>query len=78
MSIKIYIFQAEIKELLSRIEKLRVDEDNYNQKINEIDIKIKNITNEYSSEREELLKEKNELDNKEREIENKSVSASTL
>src|ERR1044071_8804509 len=75
MLIKIYLFQAEIKELTLRIERLRVEEDNYSQQINEIDIQIENITNEYSSEKEELLKEKNELDNKERGIENKSVSA---
>ena len=56
-----------------RIERLRVEEDNYGQQINEIDIKIENIASEYSSEKEELLREKNELDNKEREIENKSV-----
>jgi hypothetical protein len=63
--------------LTLRIERLRVEEDSYSQQINEIDIRMENITNEYSSEKEELLKEKNELDNKEREIENKSVSALT-
>ena len=61
-----------------RIERLRAEEDNYGQQINEIDIKIANITNEYNPEKEELLREKNELDNKERDIENKSVSVLTI
>lgn len=58
-----------------RVERLRAEEDNYSKQINEIDIKIENIINEYNPEKEGLLREKNELDNKERDIENKSVSA---
>jgi hypothetical protein len=68
------LFQGEIEELLLRVERLRAEEDKYSKQINEIDIKIANITNEYISEKEGLLREKNELDNKERDIENKSVS----
>jgi hypothetical protein len=68
-----FFFQAEIKELMLRIERLRAEEDNYSQQIGEIDIKIKNIVNEYSSEKDESLREKSELDNRERDIENKSV-----
>ncbi|PKC17569.1 hypothetical protein RhiirA5_405751 [Rhizophagus irregularis] len=64
--------RGEIEELLLRVERLRAEEDNYSKQINEIDIKIENIINEYNPEKEGLLREKNELDNKERDIENKS------
>jgi len=71
-------FQEEIKELMLRIERLRAEEDSFNKQIKDIDIKIENVADEYSSEREELLREKNELDNREREIEKKSVSFLTF
>ncbi len=61
-----------------RIERLRAEEDSFNKQIKDIDIKIENVADEYSSEREELLREKNELDNREREIEKKSVSFLTF
>ncbi|RGB32367.1 hypothetical protein C1646_762952 [Rhizophagus diaphanus] len=64
--------RGEIEELLLRVERLRAEEDNYSKQINEIDVKIENIINEYNPEKEGLLREKNELDNKERDIENKS------
>ncbi|CAG8726452.1 11251_t:CDS:2, partial [Cetraspora pellucida] len=64
--------QAQIAELLRRLEKLRTEEENYTRQITDIDLQIESITNEFNEERDENSREKNELDRRKQEIDNKT------
>ncbi|CAG8630711.1 16505_t:CDS:10 [Acaulospora morrowiae] len=71
-SLWLSVVMAQIADLSKRIEQLRTEEESYNRKIGDVELKMEGIYNEFHVEREENSREKKELERKEREIEDKT------